>query len=173
MVRITIDAELWQVARSHLDMRAERVGFFIADWSPVEHGFTVRGWRAIDDGATGRPDVLHVSLSDGTSAAVIQWASAENRCLIEAHSHGRWSPAAFSRFDLRNLDEWVPHLWWRLRGRPYAAIVTSTLDFDALAWIDGPGQAEQVDGVAADVFFPATRATRSREPRSDDGRESI
>jgi hypothetical protein len=54
----------------------------------------------------------------------------------------------------------VSHLWWRLRGRPYAAIVTSTPDLDALAWIDNPGKAEQVAGVIADALFPATKATR-------------
>jgi hypothetical protein len=172
-VRIIVDAELWETARNHLDTRAERVGFFLADWSPPERSFYVRGWRPIDDNAAWGWDELHVSLPDEERSAVIQWAWIEGACLIEAHSHGRWSPAAFSLFDLRNLDEWVPHLWWRLRGRPYAAIVTSTRDFDALAWTDRPDRAEQVDGVAAGVFFRATRATRSFEPRSDDGRKSL
>ncbi len=51
-------------------------------------------------------------------------------------------------------------MWWWLRGRPYAAIVTSTLDLDALARIENPDKAEQVDGVVADALFPATKATR-------------
>ncbi len=162
MVQINVDAGLWNAAREHLDTRAERVGFFLADWSPLARCFRVRDWRPIDEEAASGPDELHVSLSDEIRSAVIQWAWAEDACLIEAHSHGRWSPAAFSPFDLRNLEEWVPHLWWRLRGRPYAAIVTSTRDLDALAWIDGPGKAEQVDGIAADAFFTATRATLVR-----------
>ncbi|MCH7584534.1 MAG: hypothetical protein IH941_05175 [Acidobacteria bacterium] len=169
MVRIGVDAGLWKAAREHLDGCAERVGFFLADWSPVESSFAVRSWWPIDDTAAADRDQLHVSLSDETRSAVIQWAWVEDACLIEAHSHGSWAPAAFSHFDLGNLDEWVSHLWWRLGGRPYAAIVTSTLDFDGLAWIDGPGNAEQVEGIAAGTFSRATGATRSFEGRSGDG----
>jgi hypothetical protein len=49
---------------------------------------------------------------------------------------------------------------WRLRGRPYAAIVTAGESFDALAWLDddkGPIQvgALEVDGVT----FAATART--------------
>jgi hypothetical protein len=159
MIQITAEAGLWGTARQHLDERAERVGFFLADWSPVERRFMIRAWRPVLDGTADVHGEMHVSLPDEARAAVIKWAWAEGACLIEAHSHGRWSPAAFSLYDLRNLEEWVPHIWWRLRGRPYAAIVTSDHDLDALAWIDGPGETEQVDGIAADGFFPSTEAT--------------
>ena len=159
MVTITMDVGLWQAARSHLDTSAERVGFFLADWSPLDRCFAVRHWRPILDGTAGFPDKIHVELSDDTQEAIIRWAWAEAGCLIEAHSHGNWSPAAFSQFDLRGLAEWVPHLWWRMRGRPYAAVVTSKIDFDALAWINGPAVAEQVDGVATDTYLAATKAT--------------
>ena len=57
--------------------------------------------------------------------------------------------------------------------RPYAAIVTSARDLDALAWIDGPGEIEQVDGIAAERSSrqPGPPALFSR--RGDDGRESL
>jgi hypothetical protein len=161
MIQITIEPELWESARQHLDKRAEQVGFFLADWSPAARQFRIRAWRPIDDRAADVQGQLHVSLPDETRSAIIQWAWAEDACLIEAHSHGRWSPAAFSPYDLQNLGEWVPHLWWRLRGRPYAAIVTSARDLDALAWIDGPGAIEQVDGITAGAYFPSNGATGS------------
>ena len=170
MIDIMVEAGLWEAARKHLDLRAEQVGFFLADWSPADRQFRIHAWRPIDDGPADSPRQLHVSLLDETRSAIIQWASAEDACLIEAHSHGRWSPAAFSQYDLQNLGEWVPHLWWRLRHRPYAAIVTSVRDLDALAWIDGPGEIEQVDGVSADVYLPSTRATRVFSRRGEDGR---
>ena len=159
MVKIAIEAELWQAARSHLDASAERVGFFLADWLPVDRCFAVHAWRPINDGAVGFSDDVHVELPDDARQEVIKWASVAGGCLIEAHSHGRWSPAAFSPYDLRGLDDWVQHLWWRLPDRPYAAIVTSHIDFDALAWIAGPAVAEQVDGVIADGYLAATKAT--------------
>jgi hypothetical protein len=173
MIDILIEAGLWDAARKHLDVRAEKVGFFLADWLPAERQFRIRAWRPIDDGAASSPGQLHVSLPDETRSAIIQWACAEDACLIEAHSHGRWAPAAFSQYDLQNLEEWVPHLWWRLRRRPYAAIVTSTRDLDALAWIDGPGESEQVDGISAEVYLPSTRATRVLSRRDEDGREPL
>lgn len=60
-----------------------------------------------------------------------------------------------------DIAEWVrmPYLSWRLRGRPYAAVVTSKIDFDALAWINGSAVAEQVDGLATDTYMAATKAT--------------
>ncbi len=173
MIKITVEAELWGAARKHLDVCAEQVGFFLADWSAADRQFRIRAWRPIDDGLAGSHGQLHVSLPDETRSAIIQWAFAENACLIEAHSHGRWGPAAFSGYDLQNLKEWVPHLWWRLRNRPYAAIVTSNRDLDALAWVDSPGEIEQVDGIAADTYYQATKATRSFYRRGEDGREPL
>lgn len=161
MIQITAEAALWKAARLHLDARAENVGFFLADWSASAGQFRIRDWRAVDGGPADPDGRLHVSLPDETRSAIIQWACAEDACLIEAHSHGRWRPAAFSDYDLRNLREWVPHLRWRLQRRPYAAIVTSDRDLDALAWIDDPSAFEQVDGIATGTYFPATRATLS------------
>jgi hypothetical protein len=173
MIQINIEAGLWETARQHLNEGTEQVGFFLADWSPVERQFRIRAWRPIDSVTADGRDQLHVSLPDEARSAIIQWAWAQDACLIEAHSHGRWSPAAFSPYDLQNLGEWVPHLWWRLQGRPYAAIVTSTRDFDALAWIEDPAEIEQVDGIAADAHFPSTKATRSFRRRGENGRESL
>jgi hypothetical protein len=173
MIQITAEASLWEAARMHLDARAENVAFFLADWSAPDRELAIRAWRAVDAGPADPDGHLHVSLPDETLAMVIQWACAEGACLIEAHSHGSWSPAAFSGYDLRNLVEWVPHLRWRLQRRPYAAIVTSHRDLDALAWIDDPRAAEQVDGITAGAYFPATKATRSFCWKDEDGREPV
>jgi hypothetical protein len=164
MIQITVEEGIWDKARQHLNEYAERVGFFLADWSQAERQFRIRAWRPVLDRAADVHGQLHVSLPDETRSAIIKWAWAEQGCLIEAHSHGRWSPAAFSRYDMENLGEWVPHLWWRLQGRPYAAIVTSVCDLDVLAWIDGPDEIEQVDGITASEYFPSTRATRHVQP---------
>jgi hypothetical protein len=75
---------------------------------------------------------------------IIKWAWDAGASLVEAHSHGDTGTACFSPSDLCGLQEWVPHLWWRLRGRPYSAIVTTDKTFDAIAWIDDPDRPEQV-----------------------------
>jgi hypothetical protein len=86
-----------------------------------------------------------VTLTDRTRVETIRWSWDARASLIEAHSHGDTGTACFSASDLWGLKEWVPHLRWRLRGCPYAAIVTAGETFDAIAWIDGSDQPEQID----------------------------
>jgi hypothetical protein len=38
----------------------------------------------------------------------------------------------------------VPHLWWRLKGRPYAALVFGYESFDGVAWVASPDDPEPV-----------------------------
>jgi hypothetical protein len=35
------------------------------------------------------------------------------------------------------FQEWVPHIMWRLRQRPYVAVVVTPDSFDALVWQAG------------------------------------
>jgi len=165
MVALTIEPSMWHAARAHLDQQAEQVGFFLAEWADDDRGFTVRDWRPIDGQTVGVGDQVHVSLSDEVRASVLQWASAHEASLVEAHSHGSGGPAAFSRFDVQGLLEWVPHLWWRLGRRPYAAIVTSPGEFDGIAWITGPDAPEQLETVHAPEAVHATRATLGTDRR--------
>jgi len=66
---------------------------------------------------------------------VLTWATRPEAALIEVHSHGHLSnKTTFSRTDLDGLDEVVPQMMWRLRGRPYVALVLGADDLDALAW---------------------------------------
>lgn len=99
-------------------------------------------------------------LSDEMRAEIIRWAWAEEASLVEAHSHA-FGPAQFSPSDLEGLEEWVPHLWWRLRGRPYGAIVVADGTVDALAWIEGADVPEQIVTleIAGEGSIPATGGT--------------
>jgi hypothetical protein len=89
-----------------------------------------------DDFVTRRADYLE--LKDETRARVIKRAHDFGASLIEVHSHvGPWR-AEFSYSDIAGMKDIVPHLWWRLRGRPYAAIVVARSGFDALVWAEDP-----------------------------------
>ena len=82
----------------------------------------------------------YIELSDESSIAIMKNAHQTNTALIELHSHpfeSRWS-AAFSLADMAGFEETVPHMWWRLPGRPYAAIVVSPSGFDSLVWSEDP-----------------------------------
>jgi len=81
-----------------------------------------------------------IELSDESRIAIIKKAHQTNTALIELHSHPFNSPwaAAFSLADMNGFEETVPHMLWRLPGRPYAAIVVSPCGFDSLVWLKDP-----------------------------------
>lgn len=88
--------------------------------------------------------VGHVELTDEAESRIIKVAWDARCALVEAHSHplpgSRASTGAlhegtrFSPYDIRGLTEFVPHIQWRLKGLPYAALVFGPTDFDALVW---------------------------------------
>lgn len=86
----------------------------------------------------------YIELSDESRIAIIKKAHETNTALIELHSHPFNSPwaAAFSLADMNGFEETVPHMWWRLPGRPYAAIVVSPCGFDSLVWQTDPHSPE-------------------------------
>jgi len=109
------------------------------DWVPVSpNGFASRS-------------PVHFELTDETRARVIKRAHDVGASLIEVHSHtGRW-PAAFSPTDIIGFREFVPHVWWRLKGRPYGAVVVTTTGFDAAFWVTGPETVSGLDGIVVDA----------------------
>lgn len=78
----------------------------------------------------------YVELKDEIRPKIIKKAFDLDAAIIEIHSHPYDTPAMFSGSDLDGLREFVPHVRWRLKGKPYAALVFSSSDFDGLAWID-------------------------------------
>lgn len=170
MAGFVIDIDIYETLGGHLGARAEQVGFFLAEWHPEERRFALRDWRAVPpEGLEYRSD-FHVSLTDEMRVEVIKWAWDSGSCLIEAHSHGKWGPARFSPSDLWGFKEWVPHLWWRLRSRPYAALVTAGETFDAVAWIDGPNAVEQIESLdieGGDTLLPTGRTLREGVRRDE------
>ena len=89
----------------------------------------------------------HFELTDETRARVIKQAHDLGTSLAEFHSHaGSW-PAAFSASDLLGFQEFVPHAWWRLKGKPYLALVVTRANFDGLAWLTDPRTPQHIDGI--------------------------
>lgn len=92
-------------------------------------------------------------MADRTRAALIKRAHDLDASLVELHSHpGPW-PAAFSYADRMGLRETVPHMWWRLKKRPYLAFVVASSSFDALVWLDGPKMPRRLDGLVVGERF--------------------
>lgn len=85
-----------------------------------------------------------IELTDRCRAAVIKRAHDLNASLLEFHSHPQSAEVEFSPSDRSGFAEFIPHVWWRLRKRPYAAVVVGPCGFDSLAWVSNP---ERPDGV--------------------------
>jgi hypothetical protein len=152
-VVIHIPKQTYRVVWRHLlptRFRNEEVGFMyvrpassdkahefqFADWDPIEpRGFLARSRYGFE-------------LADESRARVIKRAHDLGASLVEIHSHaGSW-PAAFSASDLFGFAEFVPHVWWRLQGKPYFAVVVTRKSFDGLVWLAGPDSPQRLDGIA-------------------------
>jgi hypothetical protein len=130
---IRTDFSRGQLITQHLRGAPERVAFLSA--SEKNHALEVQDHLLLpDEDLEAGP--WCVQLSDAAQQRVLQWAATTSGWLIEAHSHLgiAGDPAQFSPIDLDGLHEWVPHVRWRLHGRPYAATVFAPTTVDGLAW---------------------------------------
>ncbi len=133
--------------RTHLtpDGEVEEVAFLLTEPYEGDETLRVASIQLIEDENFRFQSGYHVELADNVRPALIKRAWEEEACVIEAHSHLR-GPAGFSWSDMAGFDEWVPHMRWRLRGRPYAALVFAPDDFDALVW-NGDASPDHVEAL--------------------------
>ncbi len=136
---IRIDETLWTTVRAHLlrdGMEQAAMMFAAVHETDVSLDFSVREVELLQGSDFDHQSAIHISLTDETSARLIKRAWNSRLAMIEVHSHrGRLAIPEFSPSDRRGFVEFVPHVRWRLRGAPYAALVITESGFDALAWI--------------------------------------
>lgn len=134
------------------------VVFRYIEWLPVApDGFAVRS-------------LMHFELADETRAKVIKRAHDLGAAVVEFHSHvGSWR-ARFSASDHAGFAEFVPHVWWRLKSRPYLAVVVAAGSFDALVWLADPQSPEHLDGIVVEeqVFTPTRLSPLQSGPTDDE-----
>lgn len=137
---------------SHLlpdDTKREQAAFLFCRTSPSGDGVA---FEAVDYTFLGESDFAaqyadYIELTDETRISLIKRAHALGASLAELHSHpGPW-PAAFSLSDRMGLKETVPHMRWRLKKRPYLAIVVAPSGFDALVWSRDAGIPEPLAAI--------------------------
>lgn len=100
--------------------------------------------------------MYHIELNDDCRAKTIKRAHDLGCSIVEFHSHPLARTAAFSPSDCAGFREYVPHVFWRLKGRPYTAVVVVPSGFDSLAWISDPKTPDGVVdiGVGRKILIP-------------------
>jgi hypothetical protein len=118
------------------------------------------GLAVAEDFAVQLP--FHVELTGAARAGIIKRAWDTGTSIVEFHSHpGDSWPAGFSPSDVHGFSEYVPHCRWRLRGRPYVAVVVSPTGVDALAWLGPEAEPVALDAIrvaGADNILPTRRS---------------
>lgn len=118
-------------------MKAEEVCFLFADVKSTddEVRFIIREWHHVESAEYDFQSASHISLRDEMRPKLIKHAHDLNAAIVELHSHLGKDPAQFSSSDIFGFREFVPHVRWRLKNKPYAAAVFTRSDFDALVWV--------------------------------------
>jgi hypothetical protein len=105
----------------------------------------------------------HLELRDEIRGQIIVKAHNLQATIIEVHSHVRQHSAQFSETDWLGFAEFVPHVMWRLKGKPYAAVVFADDTFDSLVWCNRGEDPRSLDYLAAgtDKFFPTNNSIQN------------
>jgi hypothetical protein len=172
-VGLSFPAEVYRRLLEHMsESEDEQVAFLFSEPFAAGEPLRMSELYAVPPEGFNLQSPIHVTLADHVRGQVIGRAAQLGGCLVEAHSHGGDYPAAFSGSDLSGFDEWVPHVRWRLKGRPYVALVFAEDSFDALVWEEGSKEAGPLGGLIVDGrgTFAPTGITVSRSHRRRRGR---
>lgn len=149
-VRLRIDKVLYRRLNEHLlpqGALAEQAAFLLCSYAADETAFTCLEAMLIQHRQFAIHSAFHLELDGPTQARVIKAAHDRQCSLVEVHSHPFSGPAQFSGSDFDGLADFVPHVWWRLRHRPYGALVVTPTSIDGLAWIDGPEAPRRIHAI--------------------------
>jgi hypothetical protein len=154
-ILLFIPQKVYQDIYHHLfpkKVYAESVAFIFATILETDCSVELqfKSWYAIQAHEYEYRGRAHVELKDEMRQKIIKKAFDLNASIVELHSHMCSRGACFSPSDLQGFEEFVPHVWWRLNKKPYAAIVFSKSDFDAVAWLYDPRRYRQLSAIMVD-----------------------
>lgn len=168
---VLIPKRVYQDFRKYLiskKAKSEGVAFIFATIARTSDiiQFQFKNWYPVQPDEYEYQSLGYVELKDEMRPKIIKIAFDLDASIVELHTHPYPEPARFSPSDLRGFDDFVPHVRWRLNGKPYAAIVFSNFDFDGLVWIDNPRKPQQLtEIIVGDQHFNSNGLTLSNRGR--------
>lgn len=174
MITLSIPESTYRAVERHFQKRTEQVAFLFL--SQKQDGadllFEVMDFYPVPAHELVRESQYHAEVSEEAQKKVIKMAWDKGLALGEIHSHPQsLRDTSFSPSDMSGFKEFVPHVWWRLKGRPYVALVFGRKDFDALAWIPDAKTPVGVDRVLIGVKESAPSGITISEIREAAERE--
>ena len=166
---LNVTAGDWHLLRRHLlQNEVEQAAIIYADVEASDGGlnFTSYELELLQPSDFDHQSAYHLSLTDECRGRVIKRAWDLGRAMVEVHSHvGMFASVAFSPSDLDGLAVFVPHVRWRLRGTPYAALVMTESGFDGLVWSEESSTGEQLNvvNVEGTILSPTAETPRKME----------
>ena len=144
---VVIPEQVLKGLQTHLlrKHRVEEAAFLYAHHTP--NGFEYIEWFPVPSHGFLNRSTYRLELTDAMRGVVIKRAHDLGASIVELHSHVSYLPASFSPTDLAGLDAFVPHVMWRLKGKPYVAIVMAVGSFDGFAWLSNPKTPQRLDGI--------------------------
>lgn len=157
-VVLELPEKIYQDIRSHLlpekDIREQGAFIFAhTDKNGNKSVFKFIDWQPLSSSDFIYQNGDYLELAEKTRANIIKKAHNLGSSLIEFHSHPFSKIAMFSFSDFKGLEEFVPHIWWRLNGKPYMAVVITSKNFDSLVWLNDPLKPIKLDGISAGKHF--------------------
>lgn len=136
--------------------------YFSIEDADAPTNFYVREVELLTEADFVAQDEDYLEISDETRQRMIITAHNGGLAVVEFHSHPFDLPAEFSYADYLGLGRTVPHILWRLKRRPYAAVVVGPKDFDGLVWFPTQ-QVRQLETIVdGDRAFAATGRSLER-----------
>ena len=137
-ISICMASDMYVSILAHLfpkNDRREQGGFLFCNFDENLQIFESLEWLPLKGTDYTEQASDYLELADVTRAMIIKKAHDMDASLIELHCHPGPYKAAFSIADWVGFNEFVPHILWRLKNRPYAALVFAYDSVDGFAWL--------------------------------------
>lgn len=173
-IRLYIPYDIYEKLLKHLlpnKTKTEEAAFLFASVTNEKYDLKLeyKEWYSVKPNDFLTRSSYHFELIDGMRAKIIKQGHDLDSSIIEFHSHLLPYPASFSPSDLFGFKEVVPHILWRLKNKPYIAIVVSPGSFDALIWVDNPNKPKLLDELRIEnrILYPTNLSISKLSENND------